>query len=197
MRLCLKRSWLLPLCCCVPMCKEEDDTARMHAFSSQLPASTDSVCVWRCGGTQATWLLIYVSIGCPVRAESFPQAGWLLCLCARCFTAQVISFYTWQQGLQPAELLTRINKQLEAALPAAQPLRHSTSTGSLSGSNTAAAAATDGGSDGGICQLRVWHVSEVGRGFHAQFSASWRRYVYLLPLRQQQQQHDGAVGKAE
>jgi tRNA U38,U39,U40 pseudouridine synthase TruA len=33
----------------------------------------------------------------------------------------------------------------------------------------------------------VWQAAAVDREFHATFSASWRRYVYLLPLRHQQQ----------
>jgi tRNA U38,U39,U40 pseudouridine synthase TruA len=32
-------------------------------------------------------------------------------------------------------------------------------------------------------QLRAWHVASQPRAFHAQFSARWRRYVYILPLR--------------
>jgi len=31
--------------------------------------------------------------------------------------------------------------------------------------------------------LRAWHVAERPRAFHATFSAQWRRYVYLFPLR--------------
>eukprot|EP00878_Enallax_costatus_P041023 GHUV01047465.1.p2 GENE.GHUV01047465.1~~GHUV01047465.1.p2 ORF type:complete len:177 (+),score=57.01 GHUV01047465.1:431-961(+) len=37
-------------------------------------------------------------------------------------------------------------------------------------------------------QIRAWAACEEPRQFHATFSATWRRYVYLLPFRQQQQQ---------
>lgn len=32
--------------------------------------------------------------------------------------------------------------------------------------------------------LRAWHVEDRPRAFHATFAASWRRYVYLFPLRE-------------
>jgi len=32
-------------------------------------------------------------------------------------------------------------------------------------------------------ELRVWRVEAVPRAFHATFSAAWRRYLYLFPLR--------------
>lgn len=37
-----------------------------------------------------------------------------------------------------------------------------------------------------VCPLRVWGAVGVPRQFHPTFGASWRRYVYLLPLRTQQ-----------
>jgi tRNA U38,U39,U40 pseudouridine synthase TruA len=92
---------------------------------------------------------------------------------------QVISFYTWQQHLGPVELKASINQQLQAALPAKQPLHNSSSS-----SSEALLASS---------QARVWGVAAVDREFHATFSAHWRRYVYLLPLRQQLQQHESDV----
>ncbi|KAF6260937.1 hypothetical protein COO60DRAFT_1269072 [Scenedesmus sp. NREL 46B-D3] len=97
-----------------------------------------------------------------------------MCLCP--FLLQVISFYTWQQHLAPAELQAAINQQLQAAIPTKHPL-HSSSSSSSSGRALPA-----------DCQAHVWHVAAADREFHATFSAHWRRYVYLLPLRQQQQQ---------
>jgi tRNA U38,U39,U40 pseudouridine synthase TruA len=76
----------------------------------------------------------------------------------------------------PAELQAAINQQLLSAIPAKQPLHNSSSSSSEA--------------LGPSCQARVWHVAEVDREFHATFSAQWRRYVYLLPLRQQQQQQE-------
>jgi tRNA U38,U39,U40 pseudouridine synthase TruA len=92
-----------------------------------------------------------------------------------CSLLQVISFYTWQQHVGPAELQSAINQQLQAAIPTKQPLHNSSSS-----SNGEVLLAS--------CQARVWDVAAVDREFHATFSAQWRRYVYLLPLRQQQQQ---------
>ncbi|CAI5495243.1 unnamed protein product [Closterium sp. Naga37s-1] len=44
---------------------------------------------------------------------------------------------------------------------------------------TAVAAAVDAATEG---SLRVIRISKVPRSFHPQFSARWRRYLYLLPL---------------
>ncbi|PRW33719.1 tRNA pseudouridine synthase A [Chlorella sorokiniana] len=59
---------------------------------------------------------------------------------------QVLSFYTWDDGVTQQDILS--------AISAARP---------------------------GL--LRAWHAERVPRSFHATFSAHWRRYLYLLPLR--------------
>lgn len=42
--------------------------------------------------------------------------------------------------------------------------------------------------------LRVWRAECVPRSFHATYSAAWRRYVYLLPLRWQCGQEGPSCG---
>jgi hypothetical protein len=33
------------------------------------------------------------------------------------------------------------------------------------------------------CPVRVWQADQVSRQFHPTFAATWRRYLYLMPLR--------------
>jgi hypothetical protein len=109
---------------------------------------------------------------------------------------QTASFYSWQPPLPGQELVNRINTQLQAQWEAAAAA-------------AAAASAAHNGSGGGnaehdgsssktvaepnanmqqcqlppLCPLMVWQAELVPRQFHATFAATWRRYVYLLPLK--------------
>lgn len=51
-------------------------------------------------------------------------------------------------------------------------------------------AAVNSSAEGQAGVLRAWHVWQESSSFHAQYSARWRRYVYLFPLR-------GPVGQEE
>jgi len=61
----------------------------------------------------------------------------------------------------------------------------SSSTGALSGSPASPLGQQppQAAQDPPVRPLRVWGAEGVPRQFHPTFGASWRRYVYLLPLR--------------
>lgn len=120
-------------------------------------------------------------------------------------SCQVVSFYSWQPPVSGAELAARINAQLEQQW--AQTAEAAAAEATAAAAGAVAAESTSSGSSAShqpphtaeppaalasspqpeqlppVCPLRVWQAEQVPRQFHATFSASWRRYVYLLPLR--------------
>jgi hypothetical protein len=104
---------------------------------------------------------------------------------------QVATFYSWAPPQAAEQLTANINAQLEAAWRAGS-WRERSHDGSSDVAHTTQQQQQQQ-QQLLTCPLRVWQAREVPRSFHPQFAATWRRYVFLLPLRglQHAQQQQG------
>eukprot|EP00879_Flechtneria_rotunda_P015540 GHRR01016251.1.p1 GENE.GHRR01016251.1~~GHRR01016251.1.p1 ORF type:complete len:433 (+),score=157.16 GHRR01016251.1:991-2289(+) len=115
---------------------------------------------------------------------------------------QVVSWYTWGDHLKPDALVALLNKHIAQALQGPEWEQVDHTTASCSQHLQAMNASGNDRQELKIpseqqqqlpqqppvaCQIRVWQAEAVPRQFHATYGATWRRYVYLLPLRRSTQ----------